>query len=210
MNALRCRARLLVRALSALATGFANAQGTQTVPPEALKGLLTEPLMTPASGGSQADVTVIEYFDYNCPVCRHLEPQLQRLTADDPKVRIVRKDWPVFGDASEYAAFCSYAANREGKYASAHEALIGSRKDLDSRDDVRQVLRDAGFDLRQVDSDIARHKNEYTKAVQRNQHEAEQLGLHGTPGLIVGDQIVPGGLDYAQLKRFVARARQAH
>jgi protein-disulfide isomerase len=197
-------------ALSTLATGgFASAQEPRTVPPETLKAILSGPLLDPATGPASADVILIEYFDYNCPVCRHLEPQLRRLAADDPKVRIVRKDWPVFGDASAYAAFCSFAAAHMGKYASAHDALIGTSKDLDSRDDVRQVLRDAGFDLTQLDTDIARHKTEYDAALQRDQREAQQLGLRGTPGVVVGNQIVPGGMDYAQLVRFVARARQA-
>lgn len=210
MSTRRIRALLCGAALCALAVGgFANAQEPRTVPPEALKAILAEPLLNPPSGATSADVIVVEYFDYNCPVCRRLEPQLRRLAAEDPKVRIVRKDWPVFGDASAYAAFCSFAAAHMGKYVSAHDALIGSKKDLDSRDDVRQVLRDAGLDVTRLDADIARHQTQYDAALQRDQREAQQLGLRGTPGLVVGDQVVPGGVDYAQLVRFVARARQA-
>ena len=73
------------------------------------------PLPTPPAGAARRDITVVEYFDNACPVCRHLEPELRKLLASNVKVRIIRKDWPVFGEASEYAAYCSYAAAREGR-----------------------------------------------------------------------------------------------
>jgi protein-disulfide isomerase len=194
-----------VVALVALSTA---AQAVDTVPVATVKAIAAEPLGTPVVGSAQGDVTVVEYFDYNCPVCRHLEPQLHKLVLGDPKVRLIRKDWPVFGDASTYAAYCVFAAARTGKYAAAHDALIGSAKDLDSKEDVQQVLRDAGFDLRQIDADIALHQSEYAATLARNKREAAELGLRGTPGLIVGSQLAPGGMDAAQLKSLVQRARQ--
>jgi protein-disulfide isomerase len=194
--------------LVALVAVSSGAQAIETVPAAAVKSIVAEPLATPVVGSAQGDVTVVEYFDYNCPVCRHLEPQLRKLVLGDPQVRLIRKDWPVFGDASVYAAYCVFAAARAGKYAAAHDALIGSAKDLDSKEDVQQVLRDAGFDLHQIDADIALHESEYAAALARNKREAAQLGLRGTPGLIVGNQLAPGGMDAAQLKSLVQRARQ--
>src|ERR1700732_2545817 len=124
------------------AIAVANPAGAQTlrqVPPAALASILAAPQLTPASGSPNGDVTVVEYFDYNCPVCRRIEPELRQLLANDPGARVLHKDWPVFGEASVYAAYCSFAAAREGKYAQAHDALIGSRQDLDSREDVQKV-----------------------------------------------------------------------
>jgi Thioredoxin len=80
-----------------------------------LAAILADPLVTPPAGPARGDVTVVEYFDSDCPVCRHIEPELRQLLASDPKVRLVHKDWPVFGDASVYAAYCSFAAAREGE-----------------------------------------------------------------------------------------------
>jgi protein-disulfide isomerase len=194
--------------LLALGTVSTGAQAVETIPAAAVKAIAAEPLATPAVGSAQGDVTVVEYFDYNCPVCRHLEPQLRKLLLGDPQVRLIRKDWPVFGDASVYAAYCVFAAARAGKYAAAHDALIGSAKDLDSKEDVQQVLRDAGFDLHRIDADIALHESEYAATLARNKREAAELGLRGTPGLIVGNQLAPGGMDAAQLKSLVQRARQ--
>lgn len=200
---------IVVSWLLALMTGSVNAQGVHAVSPVALNEILAEPLLTPAIGSIHSDVTIVEYFDYDCPVCRRIEPELRKLVAGDPKVRLVRKDWPVFGEASVYAAYCTFAAAREGKYASAHEALIGSRKDLDSKEDVREVLRDAGFELKKIDADIVLHEADYKAALARNRREAAELGLRGTPGLVVGNQLAPGSLDYTQLERLIAQVRQA-
>lgn len=194
--------------VAVLVTAATGARAVETVPASMLKAIVAEPLRTPVAGSAEGDVTVIEYFDYNCPVCRHLEPQLRKLLTGDPQVRLIRKDWPVFGDASVYAAYCAFAAARAGKYALAHDALIGSAKDLDSREDVQQVLRDAGLDLHRIDADIALHESEYAANLARNKREAAELGLRGTPGLIIGNQLAPGGMDAAQLKSLVQRARQ--
>jgi protein-disulfide isomerase len=202
------KARIVLSWLAALATVSTVALAVDTVPAGTLKAIEAEPLVTPVIGAAQGDVTVVEYFDYNCPVCRHLEPQLRKLVLGDPQVRLIRKDWPVFGEASVYAAYCVFAAARTGKDAAAHDALIGSAKDLDSKEDVQQVLRDAGFDLHRLDADIALHESEYAALLARNKREATELGLRGTPGLIVGNQLAPGGMDAAQLKILVQRARQ--
>jgi protein-disulfide isomerase len=199
---------VLLSSLVALLTVYTGAQAIDSVPSAAVKAILAEPLGTPAIGSAQADVTLVEYFDYNCPVCRHLEPQLRKLVQGDPQVRLIRKDWPVFGEASVYAAYCVFAAARAGKYPAAHDALIGSAKDLDSKEEVQEVLRDAGFDLHRIDADIALHESEYAAILARNKREAAELGLRGTPGLIVGNQLAPGGMDAAQLKSLVQRARQ--
>jgi protein-disulfide isomerase len=200
--------RLLLSALIlTLLTAHANAQSTRAVAPATLQAILAGSLPTPPAGAAQGDVTVVEYFDYDCPVCRHLEPELRKLLASDPKVRVVRKDWPVFGEASEYAAYCSYAAAREGRYPAAHDALIASRRNLDSREDVQIVLRAAGFDLQKLDADIQSHAKEYSDVLTRNRRETAALGLRGTPGLIVGKQLVLGAVDYPGLERLVVQAR---
>lgn len=200
--------RLLPAALLlALVTNHAGAQDSRPVAKPTLQAILAGGLITPPAGAVRGDVTVVEYFDYNCPGCRHLEPQLRKLIAADRKVRVIRKDWPVFGEASEYAAYCSYAAARQGRYAAAHDALISSARDLDSREDVQGVLRAAGFDVSKLDADIQSHAQEYSEVLARNRRETAELGLRGTPGLIIGNQLVLGSMDYPVLEQRVAQAR---
>jgi protein-disulfide isomerase len=199
----------LLFVMVAMTAPRARAAGTDAkhVSTRALGGILAGPLESPPIGASPGDLTVVEYFDYNCPVCRSMEGELRKLVANDPKVRVIYKDWPVFGAASVYAAYCSYAAAAQGKYAAAHAALIGSSEDLDSKEVVRQVMRRAGFDVAKLDADITAHEKEYSAVLTRNDEEATSLGLRGTPGLIVGDRIVAGGLDFQHLTSQVAAAR---
>jgi protein-disulfide isomerase len=200
----------LVFSTLALAAGSAQAQSTRVVPVPLLTSILANPLPAATAGDVRGDVTIVEYFDYDCPVCRHLEPELRKLLASDAKVRLIRKDWPVFGEASEYAAFCSYAAAREGRYAAAHDALILSHQDLDSKTDVQSVLRAAGFNMQQLDADIQSHAEEYSDRLKRSRGETAALGLQGTPGLIIGDEMVLGGVDSAGLVKLVRSARRAN
>ena len=199
---------LLCALLLLFAAQVASAQQTRAVAQTALAALLAAPLATPPAGSEHADVTILEYSDYNCPVCRELDPKLRKLLAADPKLRLVRKDWAIFGEGSIYAAYASFAAAREGRYPAAHEALMSSSKDLDTRADVLAVLKAAGFDTAQIDADVRRHEKEYAEVLARNAREASGLGLRGTPGLIVGDRLVLGGADYDGLKRLIARVRR--
>jgi protein-disulfide isomerase len=188
-------------------TGLAIAQTTRVVAAPMLASILAAPLPTPPTGDALGNVTIVEYFDYDCPVCRHLEPELRKPLESDAKVRLIRKDWPVFGEASEYAAYCSYAAAREGRYSTAHDALISSRRDLDSKEDVRSVLQAAGFSIPQLDADIRSHAKEYADLLKRSRSETSVLGLQGTPGLIVGDELMLGGADFAGIEKLVRHAR---
>jgi len=200
---------LLVCVLFAVVSGVASGQSTRAVPAALLSRVLASPEQAETAGNSQGDVTVVEYFDYDCPVCRHLEPQLRQLLETDPNVRLIRKDWPVFGDASEYAALCTYAAAREGRYPAAHDALILTHQDLESKQDVQNVLRKAGFNTQRLDADIQAHAKEYRDALARARGETSDLGLQGTPGLIVGRQLVLGGTDLPELQKLVQRARNS-
>ena len=186
----------------------ATAQSTKPITPATWPSLLAEPNPTPAVGAAKADVTIVEFFDYNCPGCRALDPQMRNLLTKDPGVRVIRKDWPVFGDVSTYAAYCTYAAAKEGKYTLAHDALINSKQDLDKKEDVRNVMQAAGFDMKKIDTDIAQHEKEYSAIIARNEQDTAALGVKGTPGVVIDGQVVSGNVDYARLVSLVAAARK--
>jgi protein-disulfide isomerase len=193
-----------------LAFGIAAAQAQTTKPVAAAtwQAVLTSPRATPVVGATKGDVTIVEYFDYNCPDCRALDPKVRQLLASDPNVRVIRKDWPVFGDVSQYAAYCSYAAAKEGKYQLAHDALISSKQDLDKKEDVQNVMKAAGFDMKKIDADITQHEKEYSAIISADEHETEMLGLKGTPGVVINGKVVSGSIDAARLASLVADARK--
>src|SRR5450432_120816 len=180
----------LVCALFAVA---AAAQDVSIVTAEGQKQMLAKP-GTEAVGARKPDVTIVEYFDYNCPYCKKQVPALQALLAQDPKVAILYKDWPVLGPVSVYAASSALAAGWQGKYLVAHDALISGPR-LAENEQVDTILQGAGVDMEILKRDRAAHAKEIAALLVRNDEEAHALTLEGTPGLVVGRQLVGGIAD---------------
>jgi protein-disulfide isomerase len=202
----QCAAVLAVVCVLGPPAAQAADPGAQALSPKVVAALTAHPQM-PAAGAQQPDVVVVEYLDYNCPFCRKSAPELRKLLRVDPHVQIQFKEWPIFGDASVYAARSALAANWQGKFLLAHEALIGAKRDLDQSADVDAVLRAAGLNLGQLDADRKAHASEIDALLGRSVRETHGLGLQGTPVFIVGTQLIASSLNLAQLQRFVARAR---
>ena len=90
--------------------------------------VLTEALVLrdpeiPASGNPDGDISIVEWFDYNCPYCRKISPEIAQVVQDDGKVRLVLKDWPILGEVSKITARMALAAKYQDKFMKAHEAL---------------------------------------------------------------------------------------
>jgi protein-disulfide isomerase len=204
----RWQSRLILLSLftCALLMDAAAAQDAQIITLEGQKQMLAKP-GTPAVGGRNPDVIIVEYFDYNCPYCKNQVPVLQSLLAQDPKVAILYKEWPILGPVSVYAASSALAAGWQGKYLVAHDALIGGPR-LAENDQVDGILQGAGVDMAVLKKDRIAHAKEIAALLVRNDEEAHALTLEGTPGLVVGRQLVGGIADAAALKKLVASARQ--
>ena len=196
--------------LSVLASGVLAsagwAQQTDLITAEGQKQMLANP-GTPPAGSAQPDVTVVEYFDYNCPYCKKLVPALQALIAQDPKIALVYKDWPILSPVSKYAASSALAAGWQGKYLAAHDALIRGPR-LAQYDQVDSILQGAGVNLDVLKKDRAAHAAEIAAVLKRNDEEAQALGLEGTPGVVVGRQLLHGMADLPYLQQRVQHARQ--
>ena len=175
--------------------------------PATLVASLAQPPLMPAAGAKDADVTIVEFFDYNCPFCKKTAPELQKLLHVDPKVRILYKEWPIFGDVSEYAARSALAANWQGKFLRAHEALIGSANDLDKTSQVDTILEGVGVNLTQLARDRTAHATEIAAILTRNAQEAAALGFRGTPGIVIGRQLLPRSLTVKELQDLTQSAR---
>jgi protein-disulfide isomerase len=164
---------------------------------------------TPAAGAINADVTLVEYFDYNCPFCKKLAPALQGLLKADARVALVYKDWPILGDVSRYAARLALAAGWQGKYPLAHDTLMAAAR-LASNGQVDSLLREAGLNMERLHADAKSHGAEIDSLLQRNDTEARALGIRGTPGLLAGRHIINGVYDVPGLEQAVAAARRDH
>jgi protein-disulfide isomerase len=189
-----------------IAPESALGQGTdETVLTEAL---VLRDLDIPVAGNAGGDVTIVEYFDYQCPYCRKIEPDLRQVVQDDAKVRLVFKDWPILGPASVVAARLALASKYQEKFVQAHDALIGVNARL-TAPRIRELLAGAGIDVDRLDRDLAANANAIDAIIARNGDQAKAFGFRGTPSFIVGKFRVPGILTVAQFGQVIADARKA-
>jgi protein-disulfide isomerase len=191
-----------------IAAASSVAEDIGPVPKSAEIAILRNP-GTPPAGAKDADVILVEFFDYNCPFCKKLSPALQALLQADPKVSLVYKDWPILSDVSSYAARSALAAGWQGKYLVAHHVLMAATH-LASNEQVDGLLSKAGIDMQKLKQAAQAHGGEISALLRRNDTEVRALGIRGTPGLLVGRHIINGVYDVAGLKQAVAVARQEH
>jgi protein-disulfide isomerase len=189
-----------------LASRSALAQGSEeTILTEAL--VLRDPDI-PAAGNAAGDLTIVEYFDYNCPYCRKLEPELRQVVNDDGKVRLVLKDWPILGPVSVVAARMALATKYQDKYVAAHDALMATNSRL-TEPRLRELLAGAGIDVDRATRDLETNAKAIDAILARNNDQATAFGFKGTPSFIVGKFRVPGVLTMPQFEQVIADARKA-
>lgn len=162
----------------------------------------------PVLGNPKGDITIVEYFDYQCPYCKKIAPVVDQVVREDGKVRRVLKDWPILGDPSGYAARMVLAAKYQNKYEAAHRALIGKIGRL-TESVIDDTLAQAGIDVAKAKADLATNKSAIDALLKRNNAQAEAFGFRGTPAFVVGTFRVPGGLTAEQFKLAIADARKA-
>lgn len=195
-----------ITAASTLQMPKAGAQSAKQ-DPLSNESILRDPTI-PSVGNPKGDITIVEYFDYRCPYCKKVNPILQKIVREDGHIRLVFKDWPVFGDVSVYAARLALASKYQNKFAEAHEALISATEKL-TEDNVQSTLVRAGIDVERAKRDLAANEKEIGAILARNNEQAEALGFQGTPAFIIGHFRVPGALDEANFKRAIADSRAA-
>ena len=169
----------------------------------AIKDRLVDPA-DPVAGNPLGDVTVVEFYDTRCPYCRRMKPVLADLLRLDPNLRLVVKDMPVLGPASQLESRALLAAQRQGGYFKLQAAVMAGAGQPD-RDTLRAEARHLGLDdgalLRDMDDPAIKSRLEANVAV------ARALGLKGVPGYVIGGQVLPGAVNLATLQQAVAEAR---
>ena len=158
----------------------------------------------PNLGNPEGDVTVVEFFDYNCPYCRSAGQTVQALLAADENVRVIYREWPILGDDSVMAARAALAAREQGKYEAFHWALMNGEGRV-TEALIFKVARDLGMDVTQLEADMVSPAVEAHIAL--SNALAQQLGFTGTPAFIVGDKTAPGMLNLDEIAMLVAEAR---
>jgi protein-disulfide isomerase len=160
---------------------------------------------TPFAGNPKGDVTLVEFFDYRCPYCKQVEPALEALLGEDRQLRLVYKEMPVLGADSVTASRAALAAKKQGKYDAFHRALMLLKGQINEAA-VLKTAESVGLDVERLKRDMA--SPEIARALKANTELAEALDIRGTPGFVIGNEIVPGAIDLSTLKQMIATARR--
>jgi protein-disulfide isomerase len=173
-----------------------------------VESILSDPA-APIAGNPHGDVVIVAFLDYNCPYCRRATPMLDRFIASDGHVKLIYKDWPILAPSSIVAAKVALAANYQGKYQIAHDALMAIKLSPATQASIKQAMQNAGIDLARLNKDLAAHNAEISALLQRNIDQANALHLQGTPVYLVGPYLIAGAIDEAGLRKLVTRLRGA-
>lgn len=155
-----------------------------------------------------ADIAVIFYTDYQCPLCRSAAPVLRSFVQRDGNIRVIYKEWPILGSQSERAAEVALAAKRQDIYKEVHERLMKTPLPL-SEGKLRKAVEDSGGDWTQILRDLEEHSGEIQGLLSANGQEAVSLGLRGTPSYLIGSIVIEGSASYSELTKAIYQARKS-
>jgi len=158
-------------------------------------------------GNTKGDVTLVEFFDYNCGYCKRALADLTTIMKQDPKLRVVLKEFPVLGPGSVEAAKVAVAVRMQdsgNKYFDFHLRLLGGRGQADQARAL-QAAKEAGFDMARIQKDM--NSDEVKASIEENMKLAEALSLNGTPSYVIGQEVVVGAVGLDALKQKVNLAR---
>jgi len=170
------------------------------------KDLLTNEKYSFSTGNKDGDVTVIEFFDYNCPYCRQALKDIVKLMDEDKNVKIVLKEYPILGEASQQASLAALAARKQGKYMEYHTALLSAKGRINN-EAIETIAKEVGLDVAKLKTDMA--SDEIKDILQKNIDVGIKLGINGTPTFIFNDQVIPQVLPFEAMKGLVAQIRKA-
>lgn len=160
---------------------------------------------SPVGGNPQGDVTMVEFFDYNCPYCRQVAPAMVAAEDGDPQLRIVYKEFPILGPNSLFAARAALAARRQNLYPQFHKAMMQVSGAADEAQ-VIAVAEEIGLNVEQLRTDM--QDPAIDAEIERNLALARALRINGTPGFVIGDEVLRGATDLQTMQRLIDQARK--
>lgn len=156
-------------------------------------------------GNKNGDVTLVEFFDYNCGFCKRALSTVERLKKEDPDLRVIYKEFPILSETSYTASKAAMAAMQQGKYPEFHKAMLKSKGKL-TEGRIFEIAREVGLDEGKLAEDMANPAFEGN--IKINHGLAQALEITGTPGFIIGESIIPGAVPYEQLAELIKIQRQ--
>ncbi len=175
---------------------------------ESVKNKLSElenDTTSPVVGNKNGDVTVIEFFDYNCGYCKKAYPSVIKLIEEDKDIKFVFKELPILGPNSELASRAALAVNMISpqKYFPFHKKLMETR--ITGQEVINSIAKELGIDVAAMETKMK--SEELGKIISKDRDMATSIGIHGTPAFIVAGILVPGFIEHDALKALVTKAR---
>lgn len=161
----------------------------------------------PVAGNRDGELTIVDFFDYNCPYCKMAAKSLEKIVKADGNIRLVYKDWPILAETSIVGARLALAAKYQDQYLPVHHALMDIPGYGISQEQMLDAVRKTGVDRPRLDADTTAHADDILRLIKRNLNIAEAIGLQGTPGFLVGAYKVNQALNYDGFVKVVADAR---
>ena len=163
---------------------------------------------SPVAGDPNGDITVVEFFDYNCGYCKRGLPEVQKLIQGDKKVRLVFAELPILSKGSEEAARAALAAKRQGKYWEFHQAMFTVKGQANEAAALK-VAEGVGLDMAKFKSDMS--SDAVKSELEAMRAMAKKMGINGTPHFLVGDKSIPGAPEdlHNQLEALVTDFRKS-
>lgn len=172
---------------------------------------------SPIIGNPKGNVTIVEFFDYQCPHCKNMSQVVDGIVKKDDKVRVVLKEFPIFGSSSVYASKAALAANKQGKYTQFHDALMETANPL-TKEKVLEAAKSVGLNIDQLNKDM--ESKEVKDELDQNLKLAQKLGIMVTPVFIIGSTenahneknksyfIPGGGISEEVMQNFIVEIRK--
>lgn len=168
-----------------------------------LRPELDEDENAPILGNVEGDVTLIEFFDYNCPYCKSVAPDILSLIEEDRSIRLVYREWPILGEDSLFAARAALAAREQGLYEELHWALMSLRRA--TKQTVLIAAEEVGLNIERLQRDMTSDK--IAQHVERSMQLAREIGLSGTPSFVLGDRVIPGAISLEEMRDLLHQYR---
>jgi protein-disulfide isomerase len=159
---------------------------------------LEQPFHGAWAGAADADVVLVEFFDYACGYCRAANPDIERLLREDRRLKVVWREYPVLGPNSEQATIASLAAAKAGRFRQFHDRLYASGRPTEAS--IAAARQAVGIPP-------ATLTDEFRRELERNFDLARSIGATGTPTWVIGDQVLQGAIGYEALKAAIETAR---
>jgi len=158
----------------------------------------------PVMGNPNGSLTVYEFSDYNCGYCKRMFASVQQMLAKNDDVRMVIKEFPILSQSSVTAAKAGIAAQKQGKFAPFHTEMMTYRGQVNDAS-IMAAAATAGLNLEQLKQDM--DSPETTAIIGRTRRAAAALNINGTPGLVIGDNVVPGAISSEELQKLIDQER---